>query len=549
MVAASAEGAWITDVEGRRYLDCLAAYSAVNFGHRNPEIIATAHAQLDTVTLVSRAFHSDRLGPFCEALAELCGKDMVLPMNSGAEAVESGIKVARKWGTDVKGVPAGHRQYHRGAQQLPRPHHHHHQLLRRRDRPPWLRPVHARASARCPSATPTPWPPRSTTNTVAVLIEPIQGEAGIIVPPDDYLPRVRALCTERNVLMIADEIQSGLARTGRTFACDHWGVVPDIYLLGKALGGGVVPLSAVVADRDILGVLHPGEHGSTFGGNPLAAAIGTTVVAMLRRGEFQSRSTELGERLHARLRALIGHGVIAVRGMGLWAGVDIDPSLGTGKQISMKLAERGVLVKDTHGSTLRFAPPLVITAEEIDWAIGQFADVLADIGFTLDPVLQSSRTGGTMTAPSLSLSQQLLRRRPVIGRAGRAWRLRPSEAKYRHVPADDVRCRRHRRHRHLLRAAAAVPEAGPAVLDLVRPRRHRGRPLRHLLRGDGVGGAGFGLDLLLRLHHDGRVRRDGRGGLPAARVRRLHLRGRGRVERLPEQVAGQPVWVGSCRSH
>jgi ornithine--oxo-acid transaminase len=200
------------------------------------------------------------------------------------------------------------------------------------------------------------------------------------VPPDDYLPRVRALCTERNVLMIADEIQSGLARTGRTFACDHWGVVPDIYLLGKALGGGVVPVSAVVANRDILGVLHPGEHGSTFGGNPLAAAIGTTVVEMLQRGEFQYRSTELGERLHGRLRALIGQGVVAVRGMGLWAGVDIDPVLGTGKQISMKLAERGVLVKDTQGSTLRFAPPLVITAEEIDWAIGQLADVLADTG-------------------------------------------------------------------------------------------------------------------------------------------------------------------------
>ena len=200
------------------------------------------------------------------------------------------------------------------------------------------------------------------------------------MPPGDFLPQVRALCTERNVLMIADEIQSGLARTGRTFACDHFGVVPDMYLLGKALGGGVVPLSAVVADREILGVLHPGEHGSTFGGNPLAAAIGTTVVSMLQRGEFQSRSAELGEHMHARLRALIGSGVLAVRGMGLWAGVDIDPALGTGKQISLKLAERGVLVKDTHGSTLRFAPPLVITAEEIDWAIEVLADVLAETG-------------------------------------------------------------------------------------------------------------------------------------------------------------------------
>jgi acetylornithine/succinyldiaminopimelate/putrescine aminotransferase len=213
---------------------------------------------------------------------------------------------------------------------------------------------------------------------VAVLIEPIQGEAGIIVPPDDYLPRVRALCTAHNVLMIADEIQAGLARTGRTFACEHWGVVPDVYLLGKALGGGVVPLSAVVADRDVLGVLHPGEHGSTFGGNPLAAAIGSTVVSMLRRGEYQTRSTELGDLLHTRLRALIGHGVLAVRGLGLWAGVDVDPSLGSGKQISLRLAERGVLVKDTHGSTLRFAPPLVITEEEICWAVDQFAAALAD---------------------------------------------------------------------------------------------------------------------------------------------------------------------------
>jgi ornithine--oxo-acid transaminase len=377
VIAASAEGAWITDIDGRRYLDCLSAYSAVNFGHRNPEITATAHAQLDTVTLVSRAIHSDKLGPFCAALAYLCDKDMVLPMNSGAEAVESGLKVARKWGVDVKGIPADQ------ANIIVADNNFHGRTIsivsfssdptaRNGFGPftPGFRSVPFGDAAALAQAI--------DDNTVAVLLEPIQGEAGIIVPPDDYLPAVRALCSEHNVLMIADEIQSGLARTGYTFACDRWRVVPDVYLLGKALGGGVVPLSAVVADRDVLGVLHPGEHGSTFGGNPLAAAIGTTVVSMLARGEFQARATALGAHLHRRLRQLIGHGVEEVRGLGLWAGVDIDPSLGAGKEISLRLADRGVLVKETHDSTLRFAPPLVVTAQEIDWAVGQLAAVLRE---------------------------------------------------------------------------------------------------------------------------------------------------------------------------
>ncbi|MBI2695707.1 ornithine--oxo-acid transaminase [Mycobacterium nebraskense] len=379
VVAASAEGAWITDAEGRRYLDCLSAYSAVNFGHRHPEITATAHAQLDTVTLVSRAFHSDTLGPFCAALAQLCGKDLVLPMNSGAEAVESGLKVARKWGTEVKGVPNGR------ANIIVADNNFHGRTIS-------IVSFSSDSTARdgfgpfTPGFRSVPFGDAAALaraiddDTVAVLLEPIQGEAGIVVPPDDYLPSVRALCSERNVLMIADEIQSGLARTGHTFACDRWGVVPDVYLLGKALGGGVVPLSAVVADREVLGVLHPGEHGSTFGGNPLAAAIGTTVVSMLRRGDFQARSAELGARLHARLRGLVGHGVLAVRGLGLWAGVDIDPALGTGKRMSLRLADRGVLVKDTHGSTLRFAPPLVISEQEIDWAVEQFAMALREAG-------------------------------------------------------------------------------------------------------------------------------------------------------------------------
>jgi ornithine--oxo-acid transaminase len=378
VVAASAEGAWITDVGGRRFLDCLAAYSAVNFGHRNPEIVATAHAQLDRVTLVSRAFHAEALGPFCAALAELCAKEMVLPMNSGAEAVESALKVARKWGTDVKGVPVDQANiivaddnFH--GRTISIVSFSSDQTARRGFGPftPGFRSV--------PFGDTDALADAIDEHTVAVLLEPIQGEAGVIVPPDDYLPAVRELCSARDVLMIADEIQSGLARTGRSFACDHWDVVPDVYVLGKALGGGVVPLSAVVANRDVLGVLHPGEHGSTFGGNPFAAAIGHTVVSMLARGEFQDRATHLGARLHLRLRGLIGHGVVAVRGRGLWAGVDIDPALGSAKQLSLRLAERGVLVKDTHGSTLRFAPPLVITAAEIDWAIEQFAETLAEM--------------------------------------------------------------------------------------------------------------------------------------------------------------------------
>ncbi len=374
VVAASAEGAWITDVEGNRYLDFLAAYSAVNFGHRHPLITAAAHAQLDKLTLVSRAFHSDRLGPFCAALAQLCGKDMVLPMNSGAEAVESAIKVARKWGTDVKGVPANRAEIIVARNNF---HGRTTTVVSFSDDPvardgfgpftPGFRAVPFGDAAAVADAI--------DERTVAVLLEPIQGEAGIIVPPDDFLPRVRQLCTQHNVLLIADEIQSGLARTGRTFACAHWDVTPDVYLLGKALGGGVLPLSAVVADRDTLGVLHPGEHGSTFGGNPLAAAVGSTVVSMLNTGEFQSRSTELGAHLHTRLTEITG--VTAVRGKGLWAGVDIDPARGSGKQVSRRLAERGVLVKDTHGQTLRFAPPLVVTADEIDWALDRFADALA----------------------------------------------------------------------------------------------------------------------------------------------------------------------------
>ncbi|QHN16812.1 ornithine--oxo-acid transaminase [Gordonia amarae] len=375
VTAATAEGVWITGIDGARYLDCLGAYSAVNFGHRNPRIVAAAMEQLGRVTLTSRAFMSDRLEPFCAALAALCGKDMVLPMNTGAEAVESAVKVARKWGYDVKGVPDGQARIIVAGGNF-------------HGRTTTIISFSDDDEARAGFGPYTPGFDRVpygdieslaaaiTPDTVAVLVEPIQGEAGIIVPPDDYLPRLRALCTENNVLMIADEIQSGLGRTGTTFAVQHWGVTPDIFTLGKALGGGILPVSAVVADSHILGVLTPGTHGSTFGGNPLAAAVGHTVVDMLADGTWQARAADLGAHLHTRLREFIGHGVFAVRGKGLWAGIDIDPALGTGKQFCLRLADHGVLAKDTHGSTLRLAPPLVITHEEIDWVRDRFGEAL-----------------------------------------------------------------------------------------------------------------------------------------------------------------------------
>ncbi|WP_291040911.1 ornithine--oxo-acid transaminase [Herbiconiux sp.] len=377
VVVATGEGAWVTDVDGRRYLDCLAAYSAVNFGHGHPLLVAAAKEQLDRITLTSRAFHSDRLGPFVEELAALAGKEMVLPMNTGAEAVESGIKLARAWGYRVKGVPAGTAtiivadgNFHGRTTTIvsfsddP---------TARDDfgpfTPGFVRVPYGDAAALEAALAEHP-------ATVAVLLEPIQGEAGIIVPPADYLPRVRELCTQQGVLFIADEIQSGLGRTGATFACDLVGVVPDVYLLGKALGGGIVPVSAVVADRDVLGVLRPGEHGSTFGGNPLAASVGLAVVRMLATGEYQERAARLGEHLQSRLRELRGRGVVAVRGAGLWAGIDIDPELADGRRVCELLMERGVLAKDTHGSTIRLAPPIVVEAHELDHAVDQLAIVL-----------------------------------------------------------------------------------------------------------------------------------------------------------------------------
>ncbi|MDQ0380264.1 ornithine--oxo-acid transaminase [Amycolatopsis thermophila] len=375
VVIAEADGAWVTDVEGRRYLDFLSAYSALNFGHRHPALIAAAQEQLGKVTLTSRAFHHDQLGPFCRELAELTGTEMVLPMNSGAEAVESALKVARKWAYEVKGVPEGRAGIVVAGSNF-------------HGRTTTIISFSTDESARAGFGPYTPGftvvkygDPAAlrdaiTDHTAAVLLEPIQGEAGVLVPPEGYLAEARRLCDDAGVLLIADEIQSGLARTGTLLALEHTGVRADLYTLGKALGGGILPLSAVVGRRDVLGVLKPGEHGSTFGGNPLACAVGRAVIRLLSTGEFQARSAQLGARMHARLGELVGHGLAEVRGRGLWAGIDITPGGLSGREACAALAGKGLLAKETHGATLRLAPPLTISEADLDHGLDVLEEVL-----------------------------------------------------------------------------------------------------------------------------------------------------------------------------
>ena len=380
---ASGEGSWVTDVDGRRYLDLLAGYSALNFGHRHPALISAAHAQLDRLTLTSRAFDHDLLEPFARALSDLvgpllAGTPLVLPMNTGAEAVETAIKAARKWGYEVKGVPderatiivaAGN--FHGRTTTIvsfsddPDARHHFGPYT-----PGFVTVPYGDAAALAAAIDET---------TVAVLLEPVQGEQGVVVPPDDYLSAVRAACTAADVLLIADEIQSGLGRTGTTLACETWGVQPDLVTLGKALGGGIVPVSAVVGRDDVLGVLTAGTHGSTFGGNPMACAVGLAVVDLLSTGEPQAAARARGEQLGARLDALVADGALArVRRLGLWAGLDVAPGAGptSGRDLCERLLARGVLAKDTHGRTVRLAPPLTITADDLDTALDALSDAL-----------------------------------------------------------------------------------------------------------------------------------------------------------------------------
>lgn len=374
VVIAAGDGAWVTDITGRSYVDMLAGYSSLNFGHRNPTLVQAAMDQLGLVTLTSRAFHHDKFAAFTAELAELCGTDLVLPMNTGAEAVETALKTARKWGYQVKGVPDGQ------AKIIVCGGNFHGRTISivsfsddpdaRNDFGPFTP-----GFVRIPYNDLTALEAAIDDNTVGILVEPIQGEAGVIIPSDGYLTGIRELCTRHNVLFIADEIQSGLCRTGRTFACDYENVRPDIYVLGKALGGGIVPVSAVVAGREILGVFRPGEHGSTFGGNPLACAVGLQVVRMVRTGEFQQRARELGAVLRERLSQLPG--ITGFRSRGLWAGVDVAGR--TGRDVCEGLLRRGILAKDTHGSTIRLAPPLVISRHDLDWTLDQLSAELSTV--------------------------------------------------------------------------------------------------------------------------------------------------------------------------
>ena len=375
VVVETAEGPWVYSVEGKRYLDCLSAYSALNQGHRHPKILAALQEQAERVTLTSRAFRNDQLPLFCQELAELCGLEMVLPMNTGAEAVETAIKAARRWGYQRKGIPpdqaeiivcennfhgrtttvvgfSSELQYRAGFGPFA----------------PGFRTIPYGDTDALASAI--------TDDTIGFLFEPIQGEGGVVVPPDGFLARARQICDQADVAMMADEIQTGLGRTGRLFGCDWENVRPDVLIVGKALGGGIYPVSAALADAEFMDVFRPGDHGSTFGGNPLAAAIGRASLAVILDEELADCADELGSWFMSELASIDSPHVAEVRGRGLLIGVEIKPSSGTARPLCETLKERGILAKETHGQVIRFAPPLVIDRETLAEALEDIRDVL-----------------------------------------------------------------------------------------------------------------------------------------------------------------------------
>lgn len=373
IVISYAQGVWVNDPEGKRYMDMLSAYSAVNQGHRHPKIIQALKKQADKLTLTSRAFHNDQLAPFYEKVAKLTGKEMILPMNTGAEAVETAIKAARRWAYDVKGVAENQAEiiacignFHgrtMTAVSLSS------ESEYKRGFGPLLQGIKL-----IPYGDIEALKAAITPQTAAFIVEPIQGEAGIIIPPDGYLQEVDKVCNRNEVLFVADEIQSGLGRTGKMFACDWENVTPDMYILGKALGGGVFPISCVAANKNILGVFNPGSHGSTFGGNPLACAVSIASLEVLEEEKLSERSLELGIYFKEKLQEIENPIINEVRGKGLFIGLELTESA---RPFCEKLMESGLLCKETHDTVIRFAPPLVISQEELDWAIAKIQSVLS----------------------------------------------------------------------------------------------------------------------------------------------------------------------------
>ncbi len=366
------EGVWVYDVDGKKYLDCLSAYSAVNQGHSHPAIRQAAIAQMERITLTSRAFRNDQMGPFLQELCTLTGYEMALPMNSGAEAVETAVKVVRKWGYQIKGVADDQAEiivcqgnFH--------------------GRTTTIVGFSSEESYRkqfgpftpgfvlIPYGDPAALEAAITPNTVGFMLEPIQGEGGVVLPPPGYLRDVAAICARHNMLLIADEIQTGLGRTGKLFACEHEGVRPDVMIIGKALSGGFYPVSAVLTDNEVLGLFKPGDHGSTFGGNPLGSAIGRAALRVITDENLIQRSQELGDYFKGRLQRIESSVIKEVRGRGLFIGVELTVAA---RPFCEALQERGILCKETHETVIRFAPPLVITKEEIDWALGHIEAVL-----------------------------------------------------------------------------------------------------------------------------------------------------------------------------
>jgi ornithine--oxo-acid transaminase len=375
VVIERAEGVWVYDVDGKRYLDCLSAYSAVNQGHVHPEILNALLEQAKKVTLTSRAFRNDQLPLLYKELSEMTGYEMSLPMNSGAEAVETALKLARKWAYRVKGVPRHQAEIITAAGNF------HGRTISivsfssepsyREDfgpfTPGFVTVPYGDADAIENAITP---------NTAAVMLEPIQGEGGVIIPSVGYLKKVAEICTKNNVLLMADEIQTGLGRTGKLFAAEHESVRPDVTIIGKALSGGFYPVSAVLADRDLLGLFQPGEHGSTFGGNPLAASVARASLRVIREEKLAERSHELGEYFLEQLAEIPSPHVREVRGKGLLIGVELRPEARGARRFCEALQERGILAKETHEHVIRFAPPLVIDKETIDWALPSIREVL-----------------------------------------------------------------------------------------------------------------------------------------------------------------------------